>query len=334
MTALLLRSLGAAGVLCLLALGVVRSSDGQNAEPAMVEEAKDDAVQAKPAVPAAKPRAKAATKSAAPKAAATDDGRITVGDWLDVGAKVVDAFNELLGNPLANRRVPAAGIVDRKAAVPAPDFKQFEAQYGEHFRMLYRAELHLMRMACQPTRQQYEKVATAGETDLKAAMETFARICQEQRFGRPMPDTDRPDLRKVLTDAVGKAVKANLPPDKAERYRKELEQREVARKRFVVLTLVSAMDRKLGLSAEQRDRLTEVLEKNWQQSWNRSQVIQNTAWYFPSMPDDKILPVLTENQKTVWRNVQKIQFSYGFELINVQKFQMPEEIWPDSGDKK
>src|SRR5262245_50457026 len=51
---------------------------------------------------------------------------------------------------------------------------QFEQQFAPQFRQLYRTEMHFMRIVCQPTRQQYEKIAAEGEAGLKEATKKYA----------------------------------------------------------------------------------------------------------------------------------------------------------------
>src|SRR5262249_3985684 len=101
-----------------------------------------------------------ALASAAP-AAAKGDGHVTIADWLDLARKVVDAVNELFPSRAAPARVIAGPVGLPKIA------QQFDQQYGPRIRQVYRSELHLMRMACQPTREQYDKISAAGEEDLK-----------------------------------------------------------------------------------------------------------------------------------------------------------------------
>src|SRR5437764_572502 len=71
-----------------------------------------------------------------------------------------------------------------------PVVQQFEQQWGPQFRLLYRSELHFLRVVCQPARQQYERIAADGEAALKATM----RMCAVNSIG-PAGEALDPRLR-------------------------------------------------------------------------------------------------------------------------------------------
>jgi hypothetical protein len=231
-------------------------------------------------------------------------------------------------NAPARKTVPA---VPQKAPTKAPAvqqqgdlmIQQFEQQYGAQFRQLYKTELHFMRLVCQPTRRQYDKIAADGEPALKATMSKFAAT-----FHRPVAD-EQPDPRMLVAEALVKLAQTNLSPEQAARYRTELDQRTAAQKRIAVLSLVCKMDKLLILTPEQRRALGEVLQNNWNEAWNQPQWLTIGGQYFPSMPDDKILPVLTETQKNVWRDTPKGNIRFGFQLGMLPVMEMEEEVWDD-----
>jgi hypothetical protein len=224
--------------------------------------------------------------------------------------------------------------VTTKVAAADPVVQAFEQQYAPRFRQLYRSELHFMRIVCQPTRQQFEKIAADGERDLKAAIKQCALKRQEMQMGRFRAGDQQPDPRKLVTTGLVNAIKARLSSEQAARYRKELEQRDVARKRVALLVLVAGIDKKLVLSVEQRDKLSEILDNNWNDSWNQTQQIMMGGQYFPILPDAKILPILTETQKTVWRTVPKGNVYFGFSLDMFQGIEVEEEVWLGTEEKK
>src|SRR5439155_18686092 len=101
-----------------------------------------------------------------------------------------------------------------------------------------------MRTVCQPTKQQYEKIAADGEPALKATMTKFAKT-----WRRPGTD-EQSDPRTPITDTLAQSVRATLSPEQAARYQQELEQRAASRKRVAVLNLVSKIDKVLVLTVE------------------------------------------------------------------------------------
>jgi hypothetical protein len=316
-------SASVAAAVCLLCLGFASSS---GAEPA-----KDDT--SKKAAPATgdankdKALTDGKTKGSAP-AKNNDDGQITIADWLDVGGKVVDAANELF----AFRHVPA-----RAAAAPAlaaDNLKAFENQYGRRFQQLYRSELHLMRVVCQPTRGQFDKIAAGGAPELRVLASRCADIWNGRR-NAPLPaDNPYPDLHKLVAAAIVKAAKPVLSAEQVTRYQQELDRRDAARRRVILANLVAATDRQLILTVEQRGKLTEVLDKSWQPWWDRAFVLMSRGDYVPVLSDDKILPILTEQQKVVWRTIRKGNIFRGFELDWFQDVDIGDEVWPAARDTR
>jgi hypothetical protein len=221
---------------------------------------------------------------------------------------------------------PAAPFTILKAA-PAMDpneafVQQVEQSYGPQIRQVCRTELHFMRLVTQPTKPQFEKVAADGEASLKTIIREIALAMR----GNP---SNVSDPRTLIADAIAKSVRTTLSPDQAARYQKELDDRAAARKRTALLNLVGMVDNVLFLTTEQRDRLGEILASNWDDSWNHAQWLTISGQYFPSMPDAKILPILSAAQQNVWRGIQKGNVRFGFSLGFVQGIHIEDEVWDD-----
>ena len=55
--------------------------------------------------------------------------------------------------------------------------------------------------------------------------------------------------------------------------------------------------------------------------------------YFPDVPDSKLIPILTDNQRKVWKTVdQQNQVFWGFNVGMNQGIILPEEEWSDEPD--
>lgn len=275
-------------------------------------------------------KAGAPAKAGAKKA---DQGNIV--DWL--GA----AVDKLVGNEAkpAPKPAPKAAVARPvqaigKMAAPAGVARQFEQQYSGAFKQLYRSELHFMRLTCQPTRQQFDKVKADTDKHFKEVIQECATQWQEYQMGRQRANAVWPEPRKLVAKRMVEAVKVHVSPEMAATYQKELDLRDAARRRVAITNLVSAVDKRLLLTADQRDKLREVLEKNWNSSWGQMQLLMQDGQYFPMMPDDKIYPLLTESQKAVWRGIQKGNVFWGFELNMFNGVEMDDEVWPAEGDKK
>jgi hypothetical protein len=221
----------------------------------------------------------------------------------------------------AQRNVLAAQQALRQLVQDKAVVQQLEQQFAPQFRQLYRTELHFLRLVCQPTKPQYEKIAADTEPALKAATRDFAL---KMRQGRAIESFDP---RTLLTDALAQAVRTTLSPEQAARYQEELDQRAAARKRFVLRNLVAKVDKVLLLTAEQRDKLGALLEDNWKESWNQPQMLMH-GHYFPPMPDVEMRLLLTEAQRNVWAGVQK-NVRFGFDLGIVQGIEIEDEVWDD-----
>ena len=221
--------------------------------------------------------------------------------------------------------VPNAALeARRKAQLDQQDamVQQFEQQFAPQFRQLYRTELHFVRLVCQPTKQQFENISADGEPALKETIKKFAMSMR----GAAMVQSDP---RTPIADALAKSVRATLSAEQAARYQAELDHRAVARKRVALLNLVANIDKILLLSPEQREQLSEILEKNWNESWNQTQMLMYMGQSFPQMPDVRILAILTETQKSVWRGISKGNVRFGFNLGMVQGIELDDPVWDD-----
>lgn len=220
--------------------------------------------------------------------------------------------------PKDGKAAPARAAV---AKAPAEDawVQQFEGQVGPQFRLLVKAEMHFVRSVCEPTRLQYQKILAGGEGAVNAAIRKYA----ESMRGRGVQS----DPRAAIAEAIAKSVRETLSPEQADRYQKELDLRTAALKRAAVLNLVSSMDKMLVLQRDQRDKLREILANNWNESWSQLQLLMYGGMYFPSMPDDKINPILTEAQRTIWRGAQKGNVRFGFHLGMMQNVQIEDDEW-------
>lgn len=185
-------------------------------------------------------------------------------------------------------------------------------QFTQQFRPILRAELHLVRTACELTEEQRKQVARKGEGILKDAATKYAesqqKMMQPRRAGQAV---SLPDPRALIQEGILASLKTHLPPEQLARYQEEIDERAVNRKQLAVQNLVAKLDQDLVLSAEQRDRLGESLSSTWNDAWGQSlQMFMNIDQFFPNIPDKYVLPILNETQKKVWRNIPKTQANF------------------------
>jgi hypothetical protein len=239
------------------------------------------------------------------------------------------ATSDGVGQPPA-----AAPVVDQ--ADPNQAFiQQLEEQFGPQIRQLQKAELHFLRTICQPTKEQYGKIAADSEPAIKAAIKALAENMGGRRRARGGREVNQPvDPRKSVAEALTGAVRTHLTPAQADRYQKELELRAAALKRVALLSLVAELDARLLLTAEQRGQMTKVLEKNWNESWNNLQLVQYVAHYLPQLPEAEVLPLLSDKQKSVWRGIPKNNVQFGFNFGIMHGMDVVEEVWVEDAVEK
>jgi hypothetical protein len=250
----------------------------------------------------------------------------------------VPADDKKPASPAKAAKPAGKATAPAKKATPAPKkpddqneafAQQFEGQFGKQFQHLYRTELHLLRVVCKLTKPQYQKVAADGEPALKATKQKFLVYWRNQQQGKwDRSGKGQADPREALSAELEKALQKTLTPEQAAAYKKERDLRTAAQRRAVVKTLIVMMDRQLVLSAEQRDKIHEVLDKNWNDSWY-TYVARFGGNYYPAMPDAKILPILNDEQKTIWNGMQKGNILYGFHGLGIANVGEFEETWDD-----
>ena len=214
---------------------------------------------------------------------------------------------------------PAAAALDAQAA-----------QYVQQFRPMFRAEYYFIRNTCGLNTDQRKQLARLGETAVKAAARRFVEAQQKMMRGGWRPGTDYPDPRNLVEQELARVMSPLLSHDQESRYKAELEKRAASRKQVVIDNLVAKLDGDLVLSSEQRTRLVEALSANWKDAWGQSlEMLMNIDSFFPNIPDQVVAPILTDNQKEVWRRIAKNSnvfwgFSFGGGIVENDPLDDPE----------
>jgi hypothetical protein len=212
--------------------------------------------------------------------------------------------------------------IKEQAKLVEEQAKIVKAHYEKQFRRLYNYELSFMRIATDLNKQQFERIAAECEPVMMEAMVTYLKTRK--------PDQRPADPNLILIDGIAKAVHKHLSPEQAARYKKELDNRTAANKRMALANLVVKVDKTLILTADQRGKLTLVLENNWDDSWTQAHQYMHDSPEFPAMPDEKILPILTERQQTFWKSIPKRKLpSWSFGRGDLE-----EEVWPEDASNK
>ncbi len=204
--------------------------------------------------------------------------------------------------------------------------KQFEQQYQRQIDQIYRTELHFIRLVCQPSRQDFQKLSDDAKVAKQKAIRKLA--LSQQRGGIVGQPPQARDPRHLIATQLAKVVRAHLSTEQAARYEAELQRREEALRQVAVLNIVAKLDKRLRLTADQRTDLQQVLADNWHDSWGQTQLMMYENGYFPHLPVNKILPVLNETQQKAWHGVYKAgNVFFGVNFGMVQGIEIEEEQW-------
>jgi hypothetical protein len=228
---------------------------------------------------------------------------------------MVEVMQRRQGQPQAKEKQQVQKAADKVAFMKMPA-RTVQAnrdaqiqQFTQQFRPILRAEYHVLRIACALTPEQRKVIARAAEQVLHDAARKYG-----EAMHRPMTPAQRAalDSRRLIQEGLVAAVTAQLPPEQAARYQAQLARRNAGRNQLTVRNLVARLDRDLILSPEQRNQLIQSLSSHWDDSWGQS---PETFLYdnnlLPSIPDQYVVPYLSETQKRIWRSTQKIQGFFG-----------------------
>jgi hypothetical protein len=192
----------------------------------------------------------------------------------------------------------------------------YVAERTRQFQPILTTQLQFIRRIAQPTPEQYQSIKAAGQAALQATVNEYVNIQIKARETRDHYESRRrsewPDVRKLISDALAEAVQKSLSAEQLKRFQIELRQRAANRKRVTILMVVAKIDKDLSLSAEQRDKLTAVINSNWQEKWDRPlELMEHGEYYFPLLPDERVLPLLSDAQKQIWNRRNKTRHSIG-----------------------
>ena len=206
--------------------------------------------------------------------------------------------------------------------------RQFEAQYGRHFDQDGQDRVALRSgLVCQPTRQQYDAMATDGKLIRTKTIEKFA--LQRQGINRGIQSKDS-NARNPIAEGLLLSAKRHLSADQTAIYERELIARKEAAKKVAILVTAEKLDRRLILDIPQRAQITKVLTENWNPSWGAPQMLIRGGQFLPDIPDLKITPILTATQKKVLKNTtQQSNVFWGFNVGRNQVIVLRDEEWDE-----
>jgi len=232
-----------------------------------------------------------------------------------------------MAGPVAVEMAPADAVAQNEAMVQ---------QFVQQFRPYLTEELNFVRLVCSDlSSEQRPKIKGAGEAALKQAAKEMAEFQNGQNRAAGLPIAQprtMPEPRKLVREAMTKSLMETLTEEQLGRYKVEAETRVAQRKKAAILSVVSRLDGSLFLSQDQRTKIIDEISSNWQEKWE--QWLMLSAYgpeYFPVLPDQYVTPHLDANQKTVYRDLQKIDFGvwWGGGMQNQQN----DGWWGDEPEK-
>jgi hypothetical protein len=236
------------------------------------------------------------------------------------GGELIQAFEELLEETAADhtRKKPEEKV--------EPRVLNLERQFRPHFQKLFKAERYRVHLVCDLSPERRRLLAREGGLLLKDIVRTYCIAENKRRRGgqRRKPGLDP---QQLIRDRVARLLREQFGPDEAGCYFNANRLCRDRRKRVTVLCLVAHFDRQLVFSAEQRDRLAENLTAHWQDAWGQAlPMFVQGPQFLPRIPDDVVLPLLDQTQKTVWRGMPK-RTSQAFDdnLAHGQQFGVVDE---------
>ena len=195
------------------------------------------------------------------------------------------------------KKAKTAAVVELKAEAAVAVDAQAQ-QYEQMMRPKMWRELEFIRQNCDLAPEQRPKIKAAAEVSVKQAAKDFVRGMQNGRQG---------DVGKTIRNGLFKTLEETLTAEQMTRYREMGARRTASIKSVTIKSTVSRLDSFLYLSREQRDKISTTLSEKWQEGWEQWLMVSRYGGlYFPMIPDNDLLPHLSEQQKQVWQGAQKI----------------------------
>ena len=244
-----------------------------------------------------------------------------------VEAKKAEAKKEESKKEAVKVKAAQRLVVRGRAAAALGEANQ---QLQQQYRPMLWAEYHLARTVCDLTQDQRKAIAREAE---HVFQETIAKVGQGVQIGirvNRVGGNARNEPEDSIREGLSKAVRDHLKPEQSAKYQAELDKRSRNRKRIAVDNITAKVDESLFLTVEQRDKIRESLSKNWKESWCPSpDSLLFNAQMIPQIPDQFIVPILNENQKSIWRGLNKYSMAnfrfFGFMGNNMANGDTPED---------
>jgi hypothetical protein len=202
------------------------------------------------------------------------------------------------------------------------------AQMAERYRPYLCVEYHFLRMVCNLSEDERKVVARAVVQAFHEAIGQYEEMRRAPQLrhaaAQPRP---LPDPRKLLQEGLVRVAEKHLSAERVARYREELAERSLDRKRVTIERLVEWLERELLLSWEQRKAIGDALTSNWDDSWLPTDVmLAIPERYVSRIPRQHIVAVLDGDQRKLWDQLLRNPINVAGVVMNpVLTIDMPED---------
>jgi hypothetical protein len=221
------------------------------------------------------------------------------------GIALAQVKAEALKMPAIRMRAAAQiAVVEAEKEQPEGD-----KEAPECFRPLINIELSFVKRVCEPTDEQMDKIVAAAKEAHKAmaSVVTPQGAAMAIRAGGIMmfmgPEGERMTVNPYhrVREDVAKLLEPLVAPEQYAKYVEEAKLRDEYERDAAIGIVLDMIDARLVLSAEQRKEIGQKLMNDWKEvdlQWLQN--YRNNPQYMPVMPDELILPTLTEAQRKLW----------------------------------
>jgi hypothetical protein len=196
------------------------------------------------------------------------------------------------------------------------------ARLIEQYRPTLYREYHFLRMVCGLSEEERKSIAQGAERAFKAAMRQYDEMRRTPQLRLAgAPPRVLPDPRKLIEEGLIRVAEEHLPAERVARYREELVQRALERRRVTIQKVVERLDHELFLSSDQRARLADTLSSRWDEAWFPIETMSiNAEQYIGRIPSQHYIEVLNEDQRKLWEYVVRNRTPMVLGLSQVQMF--------------
>ncbi len=181
----------------------------------------------------------------------------------------------------------------------------------EEYQPRIKSQLLFLKKTGNLSDEQFEAIRDCSQFELKSVCRKHflkARQSAMAEVAENITDSDSggtESLPLVIQRFFVDFVRSQIGFDQMKSYETELAARNAHRKRVTILNLVARLDADLLLMPDQREQFTKLIDSEWKDEWAQSMsALMPDANFMPALPDGKVLAILKDDQREVWKTRQ------------------------------